>query len=54
MNDPRKRDIVRNYMHERRGDLVCIQETKVVEITPGMVMSCIFFWLGGGGGMWRR
>ena len=27
---------------------MCIQETKVVEITTGMVTSCIFF--GGGGG----
>ena len=27
---------------------MCIQETKVVEITTGMVTSCIFF---GGGGL---
>ena len=30
---------------------MCIQETKVVEITTGMVTSCIFFGGGGGGGV---
>ena len=36
VNDPDKRKIIRNFIRNQRVDLVCLQETKIQEMTTAV------------------
>ena len=38
-NNPNKRNVIRNFIRSQRVDLVCLQETKIQELTPAVVRS---------------
>ena len=38
VNDPDKREVIKNFIRTQRVDLVCLQETKVQEMNK--VMAC--------------
>ena len=37
VNDPDKRKVIKNFLRSHRADLVCLQETKVQEMTIDLV-----------------
>ena len=39
VNDPDRRKIIRNFIRNQRVDLVCIQETKIQEMTTAVARS---------------
>ena len=39
VNDPDRRKIIRNFIRYQRVDLVCLQETKIQEMTASMARS---------------
>ena len=39
-NNPDKRDVVRNFIRSQRVDLVCLQETKIQEMS--LACACSF------------
>jgi exonuclease III len=41
LNDPVKRDAVREYVNSLKVNLVCFQETKLVVIDSFVVMQCL-------------
>ena len=38
-NNPNKRNVIRNFIRSQRADLVCLQETKIQEVTPAVARS---------------
>ena len=38
-NNPNKRNVIRNFIRSQRVDLVCLQETKIQELTVAVVRS---------------
>ena len=38
VNNPNKRTVIRNFIRSQRVDLVCLQETKIQELSP--VIAC--------------
>ena len=39
VNDPDRRKIIRNFIRNQRVDLVCLQETKIQEMTTAVARS---------------
>ena len=39
VNNPNKRNIIRNFIGSQRVDLVCLQETKIQELSSAIVRS---------------
>ena len=39
VNNPNKRNIIRNFIRSQRVDLVCLQETKIQELSSAIVRS---------------
>ena len=39
VNDPDRRKIIRNFIRYQRVDLVCLQETKIQEMTAAVARS---------------
>ena len=38
-NNPNKRNIIRNFIRSQRVDLVCLQETKIQELSSAVARS---------------
>ena len=39
VNNPDKRNVIRNFIRSQRVDLVCLQETKIQELSPAVAHS---------------
>ena len=39
VNNPNKRNVIRNFIRSQRVDLVCLQETKIQELSPVVARS---------------
>ena len=39
VNNPNKRNAIRNFIRSQRVDLVCLQETKIQELSPVVARS---------------
>ena len=38
-NNPNKRNVIRNFIRSQMADLVCLQETKIQEVSPAVARS---------------
>ena len=39
LNDPKKREVVKNWLHEWKCDVVCLQETKLDQVDWRLIRS---------------